>query len=387
MVTATAQSPDLSLLGGPFHQLGCRLGLVRNWSNTAAFGLAIGLLLWVVGLVLVLLGGDIRGVFSLAVIGTHIRLLVVIPLLFVCESMLDPRLSEFTRFLVRWRLVPEEGTAALNAAIERVNWWQRSWFPDVVCAVAAVILSFAAEHLRLGGNTTGFSPENVATGGAAAIWWYSAVALPVFRFLMMRWLWRIAMWTYFLWRVSRLKLHLLPTHPDCVGGLGFLEVVHTQFVPLILAGSALRAGTVTEDVVTGDVPFESLYMHISIVLAVNAALFLGPLLVLAPKLWACRVQGMRTYMGLAERYMRQFDKKWLGTTEPQEQLLGTPDIQSLADLTSSVNNVRDMRWAPISLRLVVIYLVAALLPFAPVLLLKYPITDLTRNLFTGLLGL
>jgi hypothetical protein len=386
MISA-ALSRDLSLLGGPFHQLGCRLGLVRNGTNTVAFGLAIGLLLWSVGLVLVLVGGDIRSTFSLAVIGTHIRLLVVIPLLFVCESMLDPRLAEFSRFLVRWRLVPGAQVAALDAAVSRVNQWQRSWFPDAVCAVAAVILSFAAEHLRLGGNTTGFSEENVATGGAAAIWWYSAIALPVFRFLMIRWLWRLGMWTYFLWRVSRLELHLLPTHPDGVGGLGFLDVVHTQFVPLILAASALRAGALTEDVVTRVAPFESIFVQIASVLAVDAVLLLAPLLILAPRLWACRVQGMRTYMGLAERYIRQFDGKWLGTEEPSEPLLGTPDIQSLADLTSSVNKVRDMRAAPISLRLVLTCLAAALLPFAPVLLLKYPITDLARNLFTGLIGL
>jgi hypothetical protein len=68
-----------------------------------------------------------------------LRMLVVIPLLFVCESMLDPRLSEFTRFLVRWRLVPDEQVAALNAAIDRVNWWQRSWFPDALCLAAAML--------------------------------------------------------------------------------------------------------------------------------------------------------------------------------------------------------------------------------------------------------
>jgi hypothetical protein len=380
-------SQDLSLLGGPFHQLGCRLGLVRHGTNTVLFGLAIGLFLWVVALVLVLVGGDIEGVFSLSVIGSHIRLLVAIPLMFVCEGMLDPRVSEFARLLVRWGLVPKEGAAALDSAIERVNWWQRSWYPDALCLVAAVVISVSAMHLRLGGNTTGFSPDNAAVGGAAAIWWYSVVCLPIFRFLMVRWLWRLGMWTYFLWRVSRLQLHLLPTHPDGVGGLGFLEVVHTQFVPLILGGSALRAGVVTEDVVTGAAAFDSIYVHMASILVVDAVVLLGPLLVLAPGIWACRVRGLRTYMGLAERYVRQFDSKWIGTAAPAEPLLGTPDIQSLADLTNSVNNVRNMRVSPISMRLALTYLVAALLPFAPVLLLKYPITDLTQKMFTGLLGL
>jgi len=32
-----------SLLGGPLHGLGCRLGLVRGGTNTVALGLALGM--------------------------------------------------------------------------------------------------------------------------------------------------------------------------------------------------------------------------------------------------------------------------------------------------------------------------------------------------------
>ena len=39
---------DFSLLGGPLHRLGCRLGLVRGGTNTVALGLALGALLWTV---------------------------------------------------------------------------------------------------------------------------------------------------------------------------------------------------------------------------------------------------------------------------------------------------------------------------------------------------
>jgi hypothetical protein len=35
-----------SLLGGPLHRLGRRLGLVRGETNTVAVGLALGLLSW-----------------------------------------------------------------------------------------------------------------------------------------------------------------------------------------------------------------------------------------------------------------------------------------------------------------------------------------------------
>ena len=52
--------------------------------------------------------------------------------------------------------------------------------------------------------------------------WYGYVSLPLFQFLLIRWYFRLFIWTRFLWQVSRLDLRLVPTHPDRVGGLGFL---------------------------------------------------------------------------------------------------------------------------------------------------------------------
>jgi hypothetical protein len=45
---------DLSLLGGPLHRLGCRLGLVRGGTNTVVFGLVLGALPWLALLALAL---------------------------------------------------------------------------------------------------------------------------------------------------------------------------------------------------------------------------------------------------------------------------------------------------------------------------------------------
>jgi hypothetical protein len=45
-------------------------------------------------------------------------------------------------------------------------------------------------------------------------WWHVFVSLPIFQFLMVRWLWRYLIWCRLLWRISRLDLQLIPTHPD-----------------------------------------------------------------------------------------------------------------------------------------------------------------------------
>lgn len=87
---AWPESPEsLSLVGGPLHVLGRRLSLVRG-SNTVRLGIALGVGLWVVVVVLALVQGVADRLFDMSLIAAHIRLLVVIPLFFMCESWCSP---------------------------------------------------------------------------------------------------------------------------------------------------------------------------------------------------------------------------------------------------------------------------------------------------------
>jgi hypothetical protein len=218
--------------------------------------------------------------------------------------------------------------------------------------------------------------------------WYWIVCLTLFRFLMFRWIWRLGLWSYFLWRVSRLELNLVPTHPDRVAGMGYLEVVQTHFTPLVLAISMVLSASFAEDISTGATAFEAIYPALPLILIVDAVLFLGPVCFFARKLWASKVKGLSDYMVFASRYANGFDRRWLGADAPAEQdLLGTPDLQSLADLGNSINVVRDMRIIPVSPRLLAELAIAALLPMVPLLLLKYPLTELAEKFVTILFGL
>ena len=67
--------------------------------------------------------------------------------------------------------------------------------------------------------------------------------MTVYRFLLLRWLGQLVLSCFFLWRVSRLELRLVPTHPDRADGLGYLELVHTEFTPSVLAISAAHSAS------------------------------------------------------------------------------------------------------------------------------------------------
>ncbi len=378
---------DLSLLGGPLHRFGRRLGLIRGPTNSVALGLALAALLWGVLLALAVIEGISEQAFSLSLIGGHVRLLIAIPLFFVCEAWIDPMVSAFVRDIVRAEVVPKAQLQALQTDIARITRWKEAWLPEVICVLAAVLLSLMAPQLHLAGLTSAYDPSHEYASTLTAQW-YWVVCMTVFRFLVFRWLWRLALWSFFLWRVSKLELHLVPTHPDGTAGLGYLEVVHGEFAPLILAISVVQAASFAEQISAGTMTFEGIYPGFILILAVDAVLFLGPLCIFAPKLWLTRKKGLSDYMVLAARYVTEFDRKWLGSSPPQnEPLLGTADLQSLADLNNSVSVVRSMQLVPVSPRMILFLAAAALLPMLPLVLFKFPVDVLAQKLFSILFGM
>jgi hypothetical protein len=382
--------PELSLFGGPLHRLGSWLHLVRGGTNTTGLGVALGLLAWGVLVLVGLLQGLGHKIFSLGVIGGHVRLLVAIPLFFVCEAWVAPRMAEFVRNIVASGLVPETELPALESDIRRVGRMKDSWLPEALILLVAFMAPLLDTFGIVPGRTGSWESILAQAGGRLTLTnvWYLGFCLPLFRFLALRWLWRLGLWWYFLRRVEKLQLNLVPTHPDGVAGLGFLGVVQQHFTPLIMAISAVCSASFAEDIISGAMAFETLYPMLPMVLLLVAVLFIGPLFIFSRKLWICRVTGWNEYMSMASRYVSAFDRRWIrDETASGESQLGTSDIQSLADLTNSVRVVRDMRWIIADQSLVMALAVPVILPLLPLVFLKYPVNQLVLWLFQSLTGL
>jgi hypothetical protein len=107
---------------------------------------------------------------------------------------------------------------------------------------------------------------------------------------------------------------------------------------------------------------------------------LGPLTVFAPQLFRARLEGGRKYGAMAARYAQEFESKWWGRAAPSERLLGSGDIQSLADLSNSFEVVRTMRLTPFTKEAVLMVVTATLAPVAPLLLTMMPWHELLKKL-------
>lgn len=378
------ESPrPFSVLGGPLHRVGQRLGLVRGDTNTIILGLALGWGPWLVIAGLSQIEGAAIRLLSMALVAGHVRLLLVIPLIFICESWVAPRMAACVATIARSGVVPPDVRPTLDGEVARNRRWANWWWPEVVCLLIAVLVDVTGSRLQTYGESGAYDPAR----DSLAFFVYLHVGLLVFRFLVFRELWKLALWGWFLWRISRLDLHLIPGHPDRAGGLGSLEGVHERFTPLVAALSVLECAALAESISTGTLAVTAVYPTLALVLILDGVLFLGPLLVFTDKLWAGRTKGVGLYNALAARYVKEFEAKWLEGTSQSEPLLGTPDLQSLADLANAVSVVKGMRWITAGPRLLTMMTIAVVVPLAPLLLFRYPLAELAQKLFSNLVGL
>ncbi len=179
--------------------------------------------------------------------------------------------------------------------------------------------------------------------------------------------------------MSRIDLTLVPTHPDRVGGLGFLSNTVYAFVPLAAAHGALLAGLIANRIFYLGAGLLDFKVEVAVVFML--CLVFGPLVVFASQLAEAKRKGNREYGTLAERYVREFDAKWLrGGAPADEQLVGSRDIQSLADLGNSFEVVRTMRMLPVTREAVLQVAVATLAPVVPLALTMMSLEDLLKKL-------
>ena len=118
-----------------------------------------------------------------------------------------------------------------------------------------------------------------------------------------------------------IELSLIPTHPDRVGGLGFLATTVYALVPLALAHGALLAALIANRIFYLGARLLDFKIEVAVVVAFMLCLVFGPLMVFAAQLAQAKRTGSREYGTLAERYVREFDAKWLRSGAPADERL------------------------------------------------------------------
>jgi hypothetical protein len=379
---------DFSLvLGGPLFQLWRRFGMAGDALQLLRRRLVfLTLLAWAPLAVLSIAEGhawDGSGLPFLRDVELHARFLLAMPLLIVAELVVHTRMRPVVGQFLDRGLIADSDRPAFDAAIQSAIRLRNS----VRAELALIAFVYVVGVGVVWRTQTGL---DVASWQGASIdgrwqptlagWWLALFSLPLFQFLLLRWYFRVFLWTRFLWHVSRLDLKLVPTHPDRCGGLGFLSGIVYAFTPLLLAQGVVLSGMIAARIFYAGAQLPQFKVDLIGLTAVMVLVVLAPLLVFGRRLEAAKRLGLREYGTLAQRYVREYDEKWLRGTPPDEPFVGSADIQSLADLGNSFDVIKEMRLVPFTITTVFQLAVVTLVPVLPLMLTMIPLEELLDRL-------
>jgi hypothetical protein len=381
------------VLGGPLYQLLRRAHFTGDALELARRRiLAISLFAWLPLAALALFDGDAFGNVAVpffADVEVHVRFLVAVPLLVGAELLVHMRIRPVAGEFLARGLVPDESLERFRECLRAAFRLRNSVAAEVamLAAIYGLGIPFVWRHFGAFDVATWYSrPAAQGAQLTLAGYWYAYVSVPLFQFLLLRWYFRIFIWMRFLWQVSRIRLNVSAMHGDLNAGLGFLGGTVFAFVPLLMAHGALLAGNVANRIFhLGGTLMDARY-EIALFVAYLLVLVFAPLTVFAGQVNEAKRRASREYGRLSQRYVRDFEAKWLaGGVPAKDSPLGQGDIQSLADLGSALATSRATRTVPITREAVMKLAIAALLPLAPLLLTVIPAEELAKRLLKLLL--
>src|SRR6185369_10149937 len=306
------------------------------------------------------------------------RFLVALPLLIASEVILDPFLRRVVSTFNSSGIIHETDLPVYRGALEKIVRLRDSNRVEFLIAIFAFFPFFlvVADYEWISSTVTTWHGTASARLSPAG-WWFVLVSTPFLRFLMLRWIWRYALWCFLLRCISRLNLELLATHPDRLAGLGFMVLAQQQFGILATALGSVLAGQFANEIIHFGLAPRGVRTEAVVFVAIALLVIFLPLTLFSFKLFEARRDGLLRYGRVARIVANGFDTKWVATPgSSPDAMIGTQDPSSLIDYISSYDVIHDTRVIPITRRAVLSVAAQAAAPFALIWYLATPIDDL-----------
>ena len=371
--------------GGLFDAALDRFGLIGadrlpTWGAAVVLALAAWLVPALLAIAEALLAGvsSAWGYFTDSTV--YARYLVAIGVMVGTDRYADWRLTRLVKNFRESSLIPQDSLPTFNAAVTVADRRSSSTIAELLILATASIWSGFTFAYAVG--IAGSSWEGAVVAGVERLSWAGEAARfvsnPVFIFLALRWVWRFAVWTQLLFRISRLPLRLTPLHPDHAAGLGFLSIYPGIFSGFVFALSCVVAASMLKELALHAPSVQIVWLALAVWLGICLIVVLGPLAVFAWPLYQVREQALLEYGRLATQHHIAFHHKWVDEKRSGEGLMGSADPSSASDINATVAAVRDMRFLPVDGPAVVQLVIAAGTPLLAVVAAQVPIGEMVQ---------
>jgi len=314
----------------------------------------------------------------------YARVFIGIPLLLLGQITMESRFRQMSQHFLDANLIRIKDLPTFRKAMEKARRLRDAKLPEILIILAVYLqiayflqsgkFQYATWATEAGSNTP-------TPAGYYALFVTQALFLGLLALAFWKWV----IWIVVLYDLSRMDLQLDSTDGDLTAGLGFLGEVPKAFVTVVLAISAVIGATWRSQLLDGSTTLESYKLPAGLLATLILLIFFVPLLLFTPKLIKEKKEGNLKYGSLQHLHSLQFRQKWLDQRNQHlEELLGTPDVSSLADISSSFRNVGDMRVFPFKKSVAIALLVGLALPMLPALTAQIPFKELLKGLLDAL---
>jgi len=375
---------EVSLVrGGPFYRAQEALRLVHpnHWhlGRRVILAIAVG---WL-PLVLITLLFNPRALVGLLTDYTvNARMLFGVPVLLAGQPVMETAFRAIVGAIRDAGLLTSSDADRLDQTLARLIRLRDSVIPElifVVVAYAKVAETVQTQLMYV--RPWGLVGTGVEIHLSTAGWYYVLVSQLLYQLLILISLWKWLLWCIFLYRLSKLDLQLVPTHPDQHGGVGFLGLSPAAITPTFLVISAVIGATWRSEIFREHVHWLSFKVDAAVLLGVVLIVTMGPLLLFVPRLARLRRLGIFEYGALGQFESMQFHKRWIQhRAGREEEFPASPEASTLTDYGSSYQNIEHLQPFPFDQGAFVGLILAVALPLLPVVLAEVPFATVLKAL-------
>jgi len=306
-----AQGPpdDVSLIrGGPFYRVqhATRLLPSDRWNLGRRITLAIAIG-WLPLLLMTVLFHTHALRSLLSDYRANARMLIAVPILLIGQVVMETRFRMIVQHLREAGLLDAEGLQQMDTIVARLRRWRDSIWPElaIILVVYSNVALIYSAHLRENRPWALSADGHLLPAGL----YYVFVSQLVYRFLFGLSLWKWLLWCYFLFRLSRLNLLLVSTHPDRHAGIGFLGLSPMGIAPVTFAAATAIGANWRYEILYQGAHLVDFKLYAIALLVIVIIVAVGPLIFFVPKLAAVRRQGILQYGTLGQLHSMDFHQK------------------------------------------------------------------------------
>jgi len=319
------------------------------------------------------------------------RLLVGILMLILIKDLVYIRIPRVLQYISEVLIPPNEKEHFIAGALRRAKKSTDSIWSEIILFLAVTIFAISPAE-----TTTLFITQRESHSWlisqkegndvlSFAGNWAQYVSIPIFQFLLLRWLWRYIVWLILLFRISKINLILKPTHPDGSGGIGIIILAQRNFLMFFVACGMAISCVMINLLLNKEISFDVLKIEILGYIIFSITLLILPLLFFIRKLIRTKSEGLLELSKAGISLSNKYEEEWVKPMGNEKKIAeDTVDPSMQVDYSGVYLLLQDLRIIPLRVGDVMIMALALYLPFIPIFFIEFSVVELLQKLM-GLL--